>query len=115
MGIGGQGGEDVVEFGVVGIPGGPFGWGGKAGSQDAGDNVLRGCAGVVKEVGEVGVNEGRGKGNGREAGKGGVEEVRGGVVGKGAELARVDLAEEVKTGVGVLEDGAEPRGKGELG
>eukprot|EP00977_Amphora_coffeiformis_P022269 scaffold10714_cov99-Amphora_coffeaeformis.AAC.1 len=29
IGIGGQGSEDFVEFGVVGIPGGPFGWGGE--------------------------------------------------------------------------------------
>eukprot|EP00977_Amphora_coffeiformis_P017281 scaffold5536_cov186-Amphora_coffeaeformis.AAC.4 len=29
----------------------------------------------------------------------------------GTELARVDLAEEVRAGVGVLEDGAKPRGK----
>eukprot|EP00977_Amphora_coffeiformis_P020016 scaffold7802_cov173-Amphora_coffeaeformis.AAC.2 len=136
MGIGGQGGKDVVEFWVVGIPGGPFGWGRKAGSQDAGDNILRGCAGVVEEVGEVGVDEGSGKGSGREAGKGGAEEMRGGVVGKveawiedvlvrgrgggvevvdGTELARVDLAEEVKAGVGVLEDSSEPRGKRKLG
>eukprot|EP00977_Amphora_coffeiformis_P023367 scaffold13139_cov112-Amphora_coffeaeformis.AAC.1 len=71
-----------MEFRVVGIPGGPFGWGGKAGLQDAGDNILRGCAGVVEEVGEVGVNEGRGKGSGCEAGKGGVEEMRGGVARK---------------------------------
>eukprot|EP00977_Amphora_coffeiformis_P019295 scaffold7139_cov100-Amphora_coffeaeformis.AAC.6 len=136
MGIGGQGGKDVMEFRVVGIPGGPFGWGGKAGLQDAGDNILRRCAEVVEEVGEVGVDEGRGKGSGSEGRKGGAEEMRGGVVGKvkawiedvlvrgrgggvevvdGAELARMDLAEEVKAGVGVLEDGAEPRSKRELG
>eukprot|EP00977_Amphora_coffeiformis_P023868 scaffold14635_cov201-Amphora_coffeaeformis.AAC.1 len=105
IGIGGQGGEDVVEFWVVGVPGGPFGWGGEAGSQDAGDNILQGCAGVVKEVGEVGVD------------KGGVEEMRGGVVGKVEAWTEdvLDLAEEVKAGVGVLEDGAEPRGERELG
>eukprot|EP00977_Amphora_coffeiformis_P025757 scaffold22014_cov99-Amphora_coffeaeformis.AAC.1 len=33
----------------------------------------------------------------------------------GTELTRVDLAEEVKARVGVLEDGAEPRGKRKLG
>eukprot|EP00977_Amphora_coffeiformis_P021495 scaffold9374_cov208-Amphora_coffeaeformis.AAC.2 len=125
-----------MEFWVVGVPGGPFGWGWEAGSQDAGDNILRRCAGVVEEVGEVGVDEGRGKGSGREAGKGGAEEMRGGVVGKveawiedvlvrgrgggvevvdGTELTRVDLAEEVKAGVGVLEDGAKPRGERKLG
>eukprot|EP00977_Amphora_coffeiformis_P025407 scaffold19634_cov96-Amphora_coffeaeformis.AAC.2 len=82
IGIGGQGGKDVMEFGVRSIPGSPFGWGGEAGLQDAGDNILQGCAGVVEEVGEVGVDEGRGKGSGREAGKGGAEEMRGGVVGK---------------------------------
>eukprot|EP00977_Amphora_coffeiformis_P021634 scaffold9620_cov197-Amphora_coffeaeformis.AAC.9 len=49
IGIRGQGSEDIMEFWVVGIPGGPFGWGGETGSQDAGDNVLRRCAGVVEE------------------------------------------------------------------
>eukprot|EP00977_Amphora_coffeiformis_P026583 scaffold28006_cov107-Amphora_coffeaeformis.AAC.1 len=70
IGIRGQGSEDVTEFGVVRIPGGPFGWGGEAGSQDAGDDVLRRFTRVVEEVGEVGVDEGRGRGSGREAGKG---------------------------------------------
>eukprot|EP00977_Amphora_coffeiformis_P018643 scaffold6634_cov158-Amphora_coffeaeformis.AAC.1 len=77
-----QGSEDVVEFWVVGVPGGPFGWGGEAGSQDAGDNVLQRFTRVIEEVGEVGVDEGGGKGGGCEAGKGGAEEMRGGVVRK---------------------------------